>query len=279
MGRTDKTVTGTTSDARGDTPEYSRAEKLALLRAQLKSMERRHSERERRARSRASAPSHVSASSSYFGDEGKPAKGRDGASSFESTRTQLDISWTSDTGASGTIRVPKSVARAFGSGDHSFVDVDELTEYIDALKTEACWSRLVSIVNGRERTGKELVSRLEAEGFEISTSQATVRRARECGLVDEARYAEVFITTSIRKGWGKDKIEHTLRERGADPHSVEGYPGAFFSENDEVNRAIAALSKKRVPDVNSRQKLVRFLLGRGFSMPVAIRAVDHHLEA
>lgn len=259
--------------------QASRAEKLEALRAQLDSMQRRHQQREQRQRAKLSGVAHISATSTYFDENGKVNKSTSRMSSFEAPKKLHSIVWTSDAGDSGTFTVPKAVARAFGSGEHSFIDVDELDEFIHTLMQEAGWTRLVSLLNGRDRTRKELIDRLESEGFDSSISHAMVKKAQACGMVDESRYAEVFIATSIRKGWGRDKIERTLRERGIDPSAVQEYPHAFFAEDDEFERAVGVLSKKRVPETNPKQKLVRFLIGRGFSMSIAIRAVEERLKS
>ena len=52
----------------------------------------------------------------------------------------------------------------------------------------------------------------------------------------------------------------------------------FFDEDEDFQRALETLEKKRVPDVRPQEKLTRFLVSRGFSYQVARAATSVRLE-
>ena len=60
---------------------------------------------------------------------------------------------------------------------------------------------------------------------------------------------------------------------------IPGYPEDYFAVEDDLARASALLAKRRVPETRAFEKLVRFLMGRGFSYHVAADAVKSRLDA
>ena len=58
---------------------------------------------------------------------------------------------------------------------------------------------------------------------------------------------------------------------------IPGYPDDFFSVDDEVERARAVLARKRIPETRAFEKLVKHLMGKGFSYGAASDAVKERL--
>ena len=115
------------------------------------------------------------------------------------------------------------------------------------------------------------------EGFSAQAARSAVERAQRCGYVDDARYAAAYVRAHQRKGWGRAKIARGLGERGVDPACIEGYPETFFGADDELGRAQEALAGKRIPPTKPVEKLARFLIGRGFSPSLALRAAKERV--
>lgn len=200
-----------------------------------------------------------------------------GTSSFTAPLRKSAIRWNTEGGASGSIEVPAVVAKAFGSDERRFTGKVELEEALDALCEDQCWKRVQAIIDKKDVSPNELKNRLSREGYTLRVAEDAVERAKQCGLIDDARYAEVYIHSKIRAGWGRNRIERELEERGISVSAIPGYPQEFFSNDSELARADVALSKKRIPDRDPYQKLVRFLIGRGFSTSVSQAAVRKRL--
>ena len=106
-----------------------------------------------------------------------------------------------------------------------------------------------------------------------------VARATEYRFLDENRFCSYFIEERKRRGWGQRKIEVELKRRHVVLDDIPGYPEAYFAVDDDLARASALLAKRRVPEVRAFEKLVRFLMGKGFSYHIASDAVKARLDA
>ncbi len=98
-------------------------------------------------------------------------------------------------------------------------------------------------------------------------------------VLDENRFCSYFIEERKRRGWGQRKIETELKRRHVVLDDIPGYPEDFFAVEDDLARASALLAKRRVPETRGFEKLVRFLMGKGFSYHIAADAVKARLDA
>ena len=97
--------------------------------------------------------------------------------------------------------------------------------------------------------------------------------------MDENRFCSYFIEERKRRGWGQRKIEAELKRRHVVLDDIPGYPEDYFAVDDDLARASALLAKRRVPEARAFEKLVRFLMGKGFSYHIAADAVKVRLDA
>lgn len=98
-------------------------------------------------------------------------------------------------------------------------------------------------------------------------------------FLDENRFCSYFIEERKRRGWGQRKIETELKRRHVVLDDIPGYPEDYFAVEDDLARASALLAKRRVPETRGFEKLVRFLMGKGFSYHIAADAVKARLDA
>nr|WP_239471186.1 regulatory protein RecX [Olsenella uli] len=134
------------------------------------------------------------------------------------------------------------------------------------------------LVGRRDYSSRELTERLLRDGYARSVVEEIVARAVEVGIVDDARYGAAFARSKALAGWGRVKIERELSRRGVEPTEVPGWPEEFLSADDERERALALASRRRLTGKNDYQKLVRFLCGRGFAIPLATSVAREVLE-
>lgn len=164
------------------------------------------------------------------------------------------------------------------SGEFHPTDLEELRALVGRIERSQASRRVEELVNRRDYSAKELGERLVRDGFSQSCATEAVARACDCGLVSDARFADVFVRSRAAAGWGRQRIERELGRRGIEPSILPGWPDAYLSEEDEARRALDAARRRRLTGRNDYQKLVRFLLGRGFSMGVATDAARTVLE-
>lgn len=178
-----------------------------------------------------------------------------------------------------TYHVPVKVARTFESTEPELpCPFEAARELLLGLERKLCFSTLVDALSRRDHSEAELRSKLAIYGYFPTSIDEAVARAAELHYLDDERFIERFVEERVRRGWGRRKIELELRRKGVDPTSIEGYPERYFSYDDEQERARSALSRKAIPSARAYEKLVRFLVGRGFSYAVASDVVKERLS-
>lgn len=123
------------------------------------------------------------------------------------------------------------------------------------------------------------VTSLLATAFTSPRSISPSSAPTEYHFLDENRFCSYFIEERKRRGWGQRKIETELKRRHVVLDDIPGYPEDYFAVEDDLARASALLAKRRVPETRGFEKLVRFLMGKGFSYQIAADAVKARLDA
>lgn len=150
-----------------------------------------------------------------------------------------------------------------------------------AADSNAAMDSLVRLLGVRERSVQEAQGRLAEKGYCESASSQAIERALACGLLDDERFAKVLIKSKLSAGWGRHRVEQALYRFGIDKESIPGYPDEFFAEEEQLERALAALKRHRSHAKNPRQAAYRYLVSKGYSSQVAsvaVRAVDAGLS-
>lgn len=177
--------------------------------------------------------------------------------------------------------VPQAVARYIrGSkqfGETPYTSVQELKDAVRAVTGMVARSRALRMLERRDYSYKELLVRLTNEGFDKATCVSILNDMRSSGVLDDTRFAEVFIRSKLSSGWGIERIRRELASRGVDTERLPGWPYDYADPDDEFERAMGIASRKRVREPNAYAKLVRFLMGRGFSTDVSMRAAKQTL--
>lgn len=142
-----------------------------------------------------------------------------------------------------------------------------------AFDHEAAMRKIERLCSLREQASAALRERLVRDGFSEKVAEEAVARAVECGLVDDARFADVLVRCRLAAGKGCAGIARELASHGIDPAHVESYLDAAEAGSDaELSRALDLLERKPPRAKNAREAAYRRLVGKGFSSSIASSA-------
>ena len=189
-----------------------------------------------------------------------------------------EVSCIMENGCSREIVVPVRVGRILmGDAISLPLPEDEAFDAIHALEGRICFNLMTEMLSRRDYAAGELREKLRLYGYRDEEIDPCLDRARDLRFVNDARFASYFIEERKRRGWGRVKIERELKLRGVSLDDIPDYPDAYFSEDDDLERAVALLGRKRVPDSRAYEKLVRHLMSKGFAYSVAAEATRRRL--
>lgn len=189
-----------------------------------------------------------------FTGDGKDALGE----STDPDRLSLDAA--SDAGAS-----PESVMQHSGS---------------DALMRESheALTRILVWQGASEKCTHDIRQKLRDKGFSDDAIGIAVKEAEDKGYLDDSRYAESYIASRLKAGFGPERIERELAAKGIDIWEIDGWPQAYTDADAELESALKLLEKHPPTAKNKRDAAFRKLYQKGYSSSVASRAAGMWLE-
>lgn len=147
----------------------------------------------------------------------------------------------------------------------------EASLHIETLEKRMIAERIEQAINARDYARKELSDLLLKRGFTLDYVTCAVNHACDVGLINDNRYAALYIRTKLACGWGQTKIAFELKKRGIVLQEVEGWPDAFITGDELYERAYAAALKKAHGSGDIYAKVVRFLASRGYNAQLCYR--------
>jgi regulatory protein len=155
---------------------------------------------------------------------------------------------------------------------------------VEALLTEdapfRAKERALKLIGSRDRTGRDLRSRLEDAGFSDEVAAHTVSWLQHLGYVDDAKFAARYTAEKLRSGWGGRRIASELARLGVDRGLVQqaivettdeaGAEGAAAEAAEGGMDAVLDLCRRRFGNQfasdpeSAARRLAGFLARRGF---------------
>lgn len=145
-------------------------------------------------------------------------------------------------------------------------------------------SRMTALCSTAEHCESDVRERLQRAALVDADIDDIIDYLYKENYLDTARYCTAFSRDKMRFAhWGRIKIGQALRMRGLPQedirHALDALPEDEYDSICEAVVAQKARSLRSGEDTYTRRnKLLRFALGRGFTMDEALRAIPSHLQ-
>ena len=141
------------------------------------------------------------------------------------------------------------------------------------MSTEAfiiVYNKALDLVSRREHSRHELMQKLDKRYPETSPIIEEVLDKLEINkILDDERFAEMYLNSRARKGFGPKKIEMELNSRKVNSLLISNAIEAYESWLDNAQKVLKKKFKDQKPvDYQSKMKQKQFLFSRGFSAPI-----------
>ncbi|MDR3687523.1 MAG: regulatory protein RecX [Coriobacteriia bacterium] len=134
--------------------------------------------------------------------------------------------------------------------------------------------RALMLLGYRDRSRAELARKLHDAGYPTAVSAQVVERFVEIELVDDERFAAAWVRTRAAAGYGARRIGQELAQKGIDPDTAAAALEPIAGSDEQLARARAVLRERVPADRKERDKFVRRLVTKGFSLQTAIQALE-----
>lgn len=127
------------------------------------------------------------------------------------------------------------------------------------------YNSALGLLSRREHSLQELRQKIlkKYSPIDLCLLDDALHRLKENGLQSNERFCECYIRSRLAKGFGLERIENELRERGI-ADGVRGVEQEF-----DINAVLASVWRKKFKvlpaDFEEKTKHIRFLRYRGFS--------------
>jgi len=142
--------------------------------------------------------------------------------------------------------------------------------------------RALSFLARRFHSERELLIKLKSKSYEERLIRLVLSELKEKSFIDDEVFTNHFVEEKLnKKRWGKNKIRSALFNKGVSASIIDEVLKSFDSEEDQ-NEAALSLAKKKFENIKLRemdkrkltQKMIAFLLNRGFEYEVSAGAVN-----
>ncbi|MDB9909128.1 recombination regulator RecX [Gammaproteobacteria bacterium] len=141
------------------------------------------------------------------------------------------------------------------------------------MSTEAfiiVYNKSLDLVSRREHSRHELMQKLDKRYPNTTPIIEDVLDKLETNkILDDERFAEMYLSSRARKGFGPKKIEMELHSKKVDSFFISNAVEAYENWLENAQRELKKKFKDQKPsDYHSKMKQKQFLFTRGFSSPI-----------
>ena len=132
------------------------------------------------------------------------------------------------------------------------------------------YNKALDLVSRREHSCYELIQKLNKRFPEtMPIIEDVVQKLVTNNILNDERFAEMYLNSRARKGFGPKKIEMELNSKKVDSSFIVSAIAEYdsWAENAE-NELLKKFKGVKPNDFNSKMKQKQFLFNRGFSSQI-----------
>ena len=135
------------------------------------------------------------------------------------------------------------------------------------------YNKALDLVSRREHSLHELMQKLDKRYPEtLPIIEEALEKLALNKILDDERFAEMYLNSRARKGFGPKKIEMELYSKKVDSMLIDNAIEAYESWTENAENELKKKFKGVEPtDYNSKMKQKQFLFNRGFSTQIIER--------
>lgn len=161
-----------------------------------------------------------------------------------------------------------AVAARIKIGDE--ITAEELKSVVHASEVNSAFERAVTYLSHAPRAQGEIRKYLRDKGYEPDIVSAAIERLELYHYVDDYAYAQSYVKSKSKK-YGNIRIAMELRRKGISAEIISELTEDGEDDEEIIAVAMKYLKSHRTAD---KQKLKRFLAGRGFTWGAIASAVS-----
>ncbi len=158
--------------------------------------------------------------------------------------------------------------------------LDDLAAAIDEAEPALARAKALRLLNYRERSVAELVTRLAQDGYPDAVARSVARDLESSGLVDDERFAHALARQLLEiRGFGRRRALSDLAAKGVDEEIAVRAVDDLVTASDDVRRA-EEMAVKLAPRLGGNvDRIASKLVRKGFPTGVALRAARDAVDA
>lgn len=141
-------------------------------------------------------------------------------------------------------------------------------------QSRQAYAKVLRSASAYEQSSIRMRKKLEAAGYPQAAIDSAMDKAQRLGVIDDVRYAECLIRSTAAAGRGMELVKREVRDLGLFIEDLEAYQ-AYIADGEDVQieAALDLLTRHPSRAKDKRAAGMRKLISKGYSMPIASRAV------
>lgn len=163
---------------------------------------------------------------------------------------------------------------------------EEYKKLIDENRLFFIRKKAFSLLARRKHAEKELRMKLYNKEYSKELIDIVINDLRDRNYINDFDFAQLYVEENIRrKMWGKNKVNSELMKKGVSGDIIKQIDEIYFADEDHSHaihklceKKYNLLKHKKLEPRQLKDKIISFLLSKGYDYSSSINSVNSFLE-